>query len=231
MKLTAVDLSHNRVSDRIKDNLKKTILRGEFKPGDKLPREDQIAESFKVSKVSVREALRDLEGEGIIEKRRGALGGNFVAQPRPNKIDDLMANLYHFGTITEEDFFEMEALLQQVLIPLVAKRRTEEDLEKMLKNIEEREIGLKNGKLSVGKILEFYRIIADSCKNELGSALMRSLNAFSKNLSPRIEVTIEDCEKFHEFSKAFYDNIRNQDESEALETFIAYTAIRKRHAR
>ena len=74
MKLASVDLSHNRVSDQIKDNLKSAILRGEFKPGDKLPREDQIAASFKVSKVSVREALRDLEGEGIIEKRRGAFG-------------------------------------------------------------------------------------------------------------------------------------------------------------
>ena len=81
MKLTGVDLSHGRVSDRIKNTLKQSILNGEFKPGEKLPREDQLAASFKVSKVSVREALRDLEGEGIIEKRRGIHGGNFVAQP------------------------------------------------------------------------------------------------------------------------------------------------------
>ena len=101
-------------------------------------------------------------------KNEGAhLGGNFVAQPRPNKIDDLMSNLYHFGTITEADFFEMEALLQQVLIPLVSRRRTEEDLEKMLKNINEREMGLKTGKLNVGKILEFYRIVADCCKKRV----------------------------------------------------------------
>ena len=227
MKLTGVDLSHGRISDRIKNTLKQSILSGEFKPGEKLPREDQLAASFKVSKVSVREALRDLEGEGIIEKRRGIHGGNFVAQPGISKIDDLMSNLYHFGTITEKEFFEFGALLEQALVPLLTRRRTEQDLERMRKNIEEREAAMATGKLSVGKIPEFYRILADSCKNKLCSALVRSFIKVSNSVSPRIEVTRKDCEAFLAFSKELYECIRNQDESAAMKSNAAYIAVRR----
>ena len=61
MALNDVVLNRTRVTDQITDILKQAILSGEFKPGDKFPREDQIAAQFKVSKVSVREALRNLE--------------------------------------------------------------------------------------------------------------------------------------------------------------------------
>jgi len=48
-------LRQERLSDQVKHHLKQAILDGKFKPGDKLPPENQIAEIFKVSKVTARE--------------------------------------------------------------------------------------------------------------------------------------------------------------------------------
>lgn len=49
-----VNFQRARVSDQITNVLKKAILDGELKPGDKLPPEEKIAMQFKVSKVAMR---------------------------------------------------------------------------------------------------------------------------------------------------------------------------------
>jgi len=79
-------LPRPRLSDQIRDELKRMILHGDLKRGVKLPTEEQLAAQLKVSKVSVREALRNLETEGLIEKRRGVHGGSFVAHPGSEKM-------------------------------------------------------------------------------------------------------------------------------------------------
>ncbi len=71
-----------RVSDQIKSILKQSILDGEFKPGDKFPPEIEIAEKLQVSKVSIREALRELETEGLVKKN----GGLLVEILLPNQV-------------------------------------------------------------------------------------------------------------------------------------------------
>ena len=57
----------SRLSDQIKDTLKKAIEESTFKVGDTLPSVQMLAEHFKVSTVTVREALRGLEEEDLIE--------------------------------------------------------------------------------------------------------------------------------------------------------------------
>jgi GntR family transcriptional regulator, transcriptional repressor for pyruvate dehydrogenase complex len=215
MKWTEVLIKRARVSDQIKDALKQTILSGEFKPGEKLPREDQIAATFKVSKVSVREALRDLEGDGIIEKRRGIFGGNFVAQPGVSKMDDLMANYYQFGTITPQELLEFAQLLEPTLVSVAVRRRTDKDLEKIRVNIEEREQCLAAGKISSRMIPEFHGIVADSCQNQLFSVVMRSLMNVAVKLLPQTSVTGADYETHLLYSKELYDCMVKQDEKAA----------------
>jgi GntR family transcriptional regulator, transcriptional repressor for pyruvate dehydrogenase complex len=232
MKFSDVVLSREKVSDQIKDALKQAILTGEFKAGDKLPREDQIAVSFKVSKASVREALRGLEGEGIVDKRRGIHGGNFVAQPGISKMNDLMSNYYQFGTVTAEELLEFGLLLEPTLVPLSVQRRTDEDLEKMRANIQEREEGLRLNRLNVKKMMEFHHIIADSCRNQLISALIQALVTVSFRILPRVAVTRADSEAHLAFSKELYKHLRQRNERAAQKSmagiFKRFYVINKR---
>lgn len=55
---------------------------GELAAGDKLPSEVEIATSLGVSRMTLRQALSALESKGLIDRRRGRFGGNFVAAPR-----------------------------------------------------------------------------------------------------------------------------------------------------
>ena len=58
--------------------LRRAIQLGEVLPGERLPWERELAEIFKVSRITVREALKVLQTEGAIESRRGQGGGNVV---------------------------------------------------------------------------------------------------------------------------------------------------------
>ena len=65
-----------KVSTQIADQIRDSILAGEFSPGDKLPPERELAEMFGVSRPSVREALNILATAGLVMSYQG--GGTVV---------------------------------------------------------------------------------------------------------------------------------------------------------
>jgi DNA-binding FadR family transcriptional regulator len=69
------------------DRLRRSILLSVYLPGDKLPPERLHAEQLGVSRVTLREAIRVLEGEGLVEARRGATGGIVVLDHTPARTD------------------------------------------------------------------------------------------------------------------------------------------------
>jgi GntR family transcriptional regulator len=60
--------------------LKEKINQGEWKPGDQIPSEPELCETYGVSRTVVRQALREIELEGLIVRRKGK--GTFVAEPK-----------------------------------------------------------------------------------------------------------------------------------------------------
>ena len=71
------------------ERLLQTIRLGVVGPGGRLPAEREMAARFKVSRVTVREAISALKQAGYLESHRGRYGGTFVtrAQPRPSRRD------------------------------------------------------------------------------------------------------------------------------------------------
>jgi GntR family transcriptional repressor for pyruvate dehydrogenase complex len=60
------------------EHLRRAIMLGTYAPGEKLPAEREHAERLGVSRVTLREAVRVLEGEGLVEVRRGSSGGTII---------------------------------------------------------------------------------------------------------------------------------------------------------
>jgi GntR family transcriptional regulator len=67
---------------RIGNWLEQLIVSRTLTPGDKLPSEVEIANALGISRMTLRQALSAIEGKGLIDRRRGRFGGNFVAAPR-----------------------------------------------------------------------------------------------------------------------------------------------------
>ena len=67
------------------ERLAQSIRLGVLVEGDRLPPERELAETFGVSRVTLREAIKALRDVGLVESRRGRGGGTFVAAPRPQR--------------------------------------------------------------------------------------------------------------------------------------------------
>jgi GntR family transcriptional regulator len=72
------------------------IARGELAPGDRLPGERQVAESLGVSRMTLRQALAELEASGDLVRVAGRAGGAFVAEPR------VEVDLTHLSGLTDQ---------------------------------------------------------------------------------------------------------------------------------
>jgi GntR family transcriptional regulator len=65
---------------RIEQAIATEIARGEYRPGDQIPTEDELLQRFQVSRITVRRAIQNLVNRGLLEIRRGL--GTFVLSPR-----------------------------------------------------------------------------------------------------------------------------------------------------
>ena len=70
------------ICDRLVDIIQKKILSGEYKPGDRLPSENEFAENHGISRFSVREALKKLNSMGLVTVQQGK--GSFINSITPS---------------------------------------------------------------------------------------------------------------------------------------------------
>jgi DNA-binding FadR family transcriptional regulator len=70
-----------KAAELVAEALRTRILRRELLPGDRLPAESLLMTQYGVSRPTLREALRLLEAQELLEVRRGARGGGVVRQP------------------------------------------------------------------------------------------------------------------------------------------------------
>ena len=79
----AGELRTATMAELVAGALRQQIVDGRLQDGDRLPKQEELAERFDISGPSVREGLRILEAEGLITVRRGKFGGAFVHTPHP----------------------------------------------------------------------------------------------------------------------------------------------------
>ena len=116
---------------------RRQIVRGELRPGDTLPSEQQLMEQFGVSRPTLREAFRILEAEDLISVKRGSRGGARVTQPSLSVAARYVGLLLQVQGTTIADVYEARMVLEPACARLLARRRTKQDLADLNACIEE----------------------------------------------------------------------------------------------
>ena len=110
-------VSVERVSQVIVDQVKLLMREGQLTIGDRLPSERDLCQRFGVSRVTVREALRVLEANGLIAVRVGARGGAFVASPTKERLSEGLADLMTLSSLTPRDVTEARTVIELGILP------------------------------------------------------------------------------------------------------------------
>jgi GntR family transcriptional regulator, transcriptional repressor for pyruvate dehydrogenase complex len=107
---------------------RRQIVRGELRPGDTLPSEQQLMAQFGVSRPTLREAFRILETESLISVKRGSRGGAQVTQPSLSVAARYVGLLLQVQGTTIADIYEARTILESACARLLARHRTKQDL-------------------------------------------------------------------------------------------------------
>src|ERR1700746_3465054 len=115
-------LSARRTAEIIADELRRQIIEGELVDGDLLPRQEVLVERFNVSLVSLREALRILETEGLVSVRRGNRGGAVVHAPAKASAAYMLGLLLQSESVEVADLGMALQELEPACAALAAQR-------------------------------------------------------------------------------------------------------------
>jgi GntR family transcriptional repressor for pyruvate dehydrogenase complex len=119
-------VEHVPVYGLVVDQLRRAIHNGSFVPGDKFPPERELSKQLGVSRASVREAIRVLEGEGYVETRRGASGGLVVLDRA--RTEERLADVIRSRLPEIEQVIDFRLAVECSAARLAAVRRTDADL-------------------------------------------------------------------------------------------------------
>ena len=122
------------LADQVANDLMLKIASGAISPGDRLPGERQIAETLRVSRVSVRSALQQLKARGMLQSVQG--GGTRVVSSAAGMVDPLML-LARSHSDNLRDLAEIRVALEGWAARRAAQHATPEILAQLDASIDE----------------------------------------------------------------------------------------------
>jgi GntR family transcriptional repressor for pyruvate dehydrogenase complex len=153
------------LADRVAEQLLEVIERAGLKAGDPLPSERELGDSFGVSRTVVREAVRALIAQGVVEARPGARAR--VAAVHPSfPARSLLLYMRSNDVVDYEKVHEIRALLETAAAGLAAERAGADDLVALAEICEQMEAATDLEEAAAYDV-DFHRLIAAATGNEL----------------------------------------------------------------
>ena len=140
-----------------------------FRPGDKLPNELELAQTLHVSRSTLREAIRVLSAQGVLEVRRGK--GTFVTNSKQLEGDFDMLQLTNVR-VTVKDLYEMRLIFEPEAAYLAAQRATELERKRIVSLGKQVEAKILAGADRTTVEQAFHKSIAKATHNEFMTQLM-----------------------------------------------------------
>lgn len=166
--------ARTRLSDIVSRQLQELIASGKLLPGEKLPPERDLAESFNVSRTVVREAIQSLTGKGLLEVSAGS--GATISIPETSMISNSLGLIMQMRGRKDlhQQLFEVRRLLEVEVAGLAAERRNDEDLarlEEVFASMEQ----CDDVELYAAQDVAFHEMLAQATHNDIYPILLDSV--------------------------------------------------------
>ncbi|MCW2793745.1 MAG: transcriptional regulator, GntR family [Nocardioides sp.] len=154
-----------RMSATIVDQIRALIRSGQLPVGARLPAERDLCTRFGVSRLTVREALRMLEANGLVSIRLGREGGAFVSVPTTGQVGQGITDLLTSAAVSSADVTDARRVLELGFLPQVCERATEADVDHLRALCDHAERARVSGGYDVEMSFEFHRQLIAATHN------------------------------------------------------------------
>jgi GntR family transcriptional repressor for pyruvate dehydrogenase complex len=174
-------LDRKNAYEEVREKLREEILRHQDESLPyRLPTERDLAEQFGVSRMVVREAIRGLEGAGLLSVKKGPRGGIFVEGEFGRPVTGSIMNLLQGGTAGLGDLFEFRLLVEPYAASRAAQLATESELSNLSTFLQDCEAHDEKAAELRSHNIDFHRAILRMTHNPviavLGDSVFKAMN-------------------------------------------------------
>lgn len=204
------------LSEQVTQGILTFIDEQDMVAGDALPSEARLAEEFGVSRPIIREALKTLQGEGVIEI---VTGKNAVIKPVSSVLlRKFFERAIAFKSASFKDLIEVRRGLEIQSVILASQRCTDDDLEALALSLNAMRDNLNNQPTFAEHDIDFHLRIASASGNPMMFYLIESIreamrDTILQGLKHRLKQ--EEFQQVQQCHEAIFDALKNHDAEQA----------------
>ena len=176
-----------KTSERIARDIANYIIDADLPEGARLPREKEMLEMMGVGRMTLREALRLLETQGVIDIRSGAQGGPVVRRPQAEDLAGNLTLVLQFHHASLADVMLARQALEPLIARLAAEHATDEQLDQLGETIDRMRRHAGSQDVFLRENERFHQLVAEAS----GSVSLRVFSATLKSIATGEDFGIE----------------------------------------
>ncbi len=166
-------IQRETVMDMVARRIEQLVRSGDLKAGDRLPPEPELAHTLRVSRNSLREALKGLMYLGLIKSRAG--DGTYIQSSLSRVLSQHFQWMILLNEVKHLEIYELRKIIEPDVAALAAKRATRADIERLEAALEGMAQGRGNPELFRAFDIQFHEAFAQASGNAAIQATMRML--------------------------------------------------------
>jgi len=230
------ELKHPKRPDLVVEDIKRWIVRERLQPGDKLPKERELRELFRVSQGTIRGALKSLEVQGLISISTGPNGGATLVEVPLERTLQLLQNYFYFKRLTYRDIYLVRRILEPELAAGAVDHLADVHFEAMQRSIDRssrRPSSFEESLEQRQEDLRFHDILADAHPNEFLKFMCYVMNAMLRQLVVIEKAVLRDNWEFGRANvkahRALLEAYANRDKEKVRRLMEAHMRDAERH--
>lgn len=165
-----------KTAEIIAGRIRKAIIRGQLKAGDRLASEAELVVEYQVSRPTVREAIRILESEGFLRISRGARGGAHVVAPGPEMLAKAAGLTLQFRGATLADIYLARSIVEPPAARLAADLNSKRAAAALRKQLQRERAVADRDMPRAHAVADFHVTLLEECGNVALGMVGRALH-------------------------------------------------------
>jgi GntR family transcriptional regulator, transcriptional repressor for pyruvate dehydrogenase complex len=193
-----------KTSELIARDIILDISEGGLKTGDSLPPEAEMLRHYEVGRASLREALRLLEVQGLVQIRAGAKGGPVVGAANAENLARMLTLFFGLAGATYDDLCDVLLIIYPLIAEVIARRKLTREQAQILRGAVERACGVPNPRqLRSETLTSFHSLLTEFSGNTVWALLAEAIAlVFADHI-----ISATDSREFHAASIADHKEI------------------------